>query len=318
MNEAGRPAVSSGVSATMPDALSKAVPDAVSRTMPKAKPSTGPSDVTVCGICPHACTLSEGQLGRCRARRAHDGRVVAENYGRLTACALDPIEKKPLARFRPGSYVLSIGSYGCNLACPFCQNASIAHASANDVRWHKTTAEALVARAVAARSNGNIGIAYTYNEPLVSYEFVLDCARLAHEAGLVNVLVSNGVINPAPLAKLLPFLDAANIDLKGFTDEVYALLGGKLDAVKHAIELIAACPSCHLEVTTLVVPELNEGHIKPIASWLAGLDRDIPYHISRFFPCHHMTDRPPTSVKLIRQMADAAREHLRYVYIGNC
>ena len=275
---------------------------------------------TTCEVCPHACTLREGQLGRCKARRAHGGTITCENYGRITSIALDPIEKKPLARFMPGSKVLSVGSYGCNLSCPFCQNATIAAAGPDDVRWRTITPEDLVAEAKRLRLQGNVGIAYTYNEPLVGWEFVRDCARLSHEAGLKNVIVSNGMANERVIDALLPYLDAANIDLKGFTQEFYDFAGGNLGAVKRTIEKLAACPTCHLEVTTLVIPGKNDsdGEIESIASWLASLDEGIPYHVSRFFPCHRMSDASPTPVADVYQLADVARKHLHYVYTGNC
>lgn len=149
----------------------------------------------VCGVCPHACALSEGRRGLCRARVAYGGRVVDENYGRVTSIALDPVEKKPLARFRPGSTVLSLGSYGCNLRCPFCQNADIACAGAEDAAWRYVAPEEAVGLALRARDRGCVGVAYTYNEPLVGYEYVRDVGRLASEAGLANVLVSNGMVN---------------------------------------------------------------------------------------------------------------------------
>lgn len=276
--------------------------------------------LVVCAICPHACRLREGQRGRCKARRAHQGRVVEENYGRLTSVALDPIEKKPLARFRPGSRILSVGSYGCNLSCPFCQNASIAAAGPDEVSWREVTPEELVAEAVSARARGNVGIAFTYNEPLVSFEYVRDTARLAHEAGLVNVLVTNGMVNPEPLAELLPLIDAANVDLKGFSQEFYDFVGGNFEAVRATIRALAACETCHVEVTTLIVPGMNdaEDEINALSAWLASLDPEIPYHVSRFFPCHRLLDRGPTPVRTVYRLADVARRHLRSVYTGNC
>ncbi len=273
-----------------------------------------------CTLCSHLCVLADGERGFCRARVAQQGRIVDENYGRVTSLALDPIEKKPLVRFHAGSFVLSVGSYGCNLDCPFCQNASIAAACADYVSWHAITPEALVSLALDQRERGNIGIAYTYNEPLVGYEFVRDCATLAHEAGLVNVLVSNGMVNARPLKELLPLIDAANIDLKGFTDEFYRWVGGDFSCVKRSIEALASCPSCHLEVTTLVIPEMNDAdsEIEAASSWLASLSPDIPYHLSRFHPCHRLCDRPPTPRETIYRLVEVARRHLTYVYAGNC
>ena len=276
--------------------------------------------IAVCRMCPHACRLREGQRGRCRARVARGGKVVCENYGRVTALALDPIEKKPLARFRPGARVLSVGSYGCNLRCPFCQNASIAAQGAEGARWREISPEAIVAQAVAARADGNVGVAFTYNEPLVGFEYVRDAARLAKEAGLAVVLVTNGMVNPGPLSELLPLVDAANVDLKGFSQDFYDRVGGDLATVKATIEAMAECPTCHVEVTTLIVPGMNdrEGEIDALAAWLASFGRDIPYHVSRFFPCHRMADAAPTPVRTVNRLAEVARRHLDFVYTGNC
>lgn len=278
------------------------------------------SERAVCPVCPQACALVEGQLGLCHARRARGGRVTDDNYGRVTSLALDPIEKKPLAQFHPGSLVLSVGSYGCNLRCPFCQNASIACAGPTDVPWREMQPSELVELADSVRDQGNIGIAFTYNEPLVGYEFVRDTARLAHERGLANVLVSNGFVNPGPLAELLPLIDAANIDLKGFTRTFYDFVGGNLETVKRTIATLAATPTCHLEVTTLIIPGMNdsEQEIAAAARWLASLDTSIPYHLTRFFPCHRLTDRPATPVTDVHRLADVARRYLSNVYPGNC
>lgn len=274
----------------------------------------------VCRICPHRCSLAEGAVGRCRARVARDGEVVSLNYGLATSLALDPIEKKPLARFHPGSTVLSVGSFGCNLSCPFCQNASIAQAGEHEVRCRRVEPDELVEQALRLVDRGCIGIAYTYNEPLVGFEFVRDCARLAHEAGLLNVVVSNGMICDEPLEELVPLIDAANIDLKGFSQDFYDLVGGEYLTIRRTIERLAAAPSCHLEVTTLVIPGLNDdvGQIADAARWLASLDPGITYHLTRFFPQHRMADRPPTPIATLREAAVSARRYLRYVRLGNC
>lgn len=270
-----------------------------------------------CGLCFHHCVLEEGRTGLCRARANRDSAVVPLNYGRLTALALDPIEKKPLRRFHPGSVILSAGSFGCNLRCPFCQNAEIAAAGA-DTYTQDCTPEQLVQRALALRAKGNIGVAYTYNEPLVGYEYVRDCAALVRRAGLVNVLVTNGTIEEAPWRALLPLLDGVNIDLKGFTEAWYRRLGGDLETVKRSIAL--AAEQCHLEVTTLVVPGENDSdeEMRALSGWLASVSPEIPLHISRFFPRHRMLDRPPTPVGTVYRLAEVARERLRYVYTGNC
>lgn len=276
-------------------------------------------DRITCPICPRACSLREGQVGLCGARQAVNGRVVDQNYGRVTSLALDPIEKKPLALYMPGAKVLSVGSYGCNLDCPFCQNASIACATEDTVPWRFIEPEELVRMATELRSEGNRGIAYTYNEPLVGFEFVRDTARLGREAGLKNVLVSNGCVNDHPLQELLPLIDAANIDLKSFDPAAYTSIGGSLDAVKHTIQEMAKAPHCHLEVTTLVVPGLSDDPelMAEMTAWLASLDPDIPYHLTRFFPCHRIAADTPTPVDTLHEMASIARRHLRHVFLGN-
>ena len=270
-----------------------------------------------CDICFHHCELDEGRTGLCRARANRGGQIVPLNYCRLTSLALDPIEKKPLRRFHPGGLALSLGSFGCNLRCPFCQNAEISMAGA-EFPARDYSPEALVQLALALRPRGNLGLAYTYNEPLVGYEFVRDCAALVREAGMFNVLVTNGTIEEAPWRALLPLIDAVNIDLKGFTEAWYRRLGGDLETVKRSIAL--AAEACHLEVTTLVVPGCNDGEdeLRALSGWLASLSPDIPLHISRFFPRHRMNDLPPTPVDTVYRLAAVARERLRYVYAGNC
>lgn len=286
--------------------------------------------MAVCKVCFRHCDLKEGQTGFCGARKCVNGNVTASNYGRITSLALDPIEKKPLARFYPGSMILSVGSYGCNLRCPFCQNSGIswsaeAFAYAQDAEM--LTPEELAAAAKRLRNKGNIGIAFTYNEPLIGYEFVRDTAKLVREAGLMNVLVTNGTAELCVLDELLPYIDAMNIDLKGFTDGYYKnVLHGSRTQVMEFIEKAAA--HCHIELTTLIVPGENdrEDEMRDIAHWISGLTdstgtvigRDIPLHISRFFPRFRMTDRPATDVSLIYRLADIARGELRFVYTGNC
>lgn len=272
-----------------------------------------------CTTCPHACQLEPGQLGRCRARRATDDAVVPEAYGRVTSVALDPIEKKPIARFRPNTMVLSLGGYGCNMRCAFCQNYSIAHAGADDVSWREVTPEEVVRTAVDLADRRCIGIAYTYNEPLITWEFVRDTAMLAHEAGLMNVIVSNGMASGHVVAELAPLIDAANIDLKCFTAEGYQTLGGDFGTVRATIETLANTSTCHVEVTTLVVPGLSDGEadIDAASSWLASLDADITYHLTRFFPRHRMADAEPTPIATLRRLADIASAHLEHVIIGN-
>lgn len=270
-----------------------------------------------CGLCFHHCILSEGQPGLCRARANQGGTIVPLNYGKLTALALDPIEKKPLRRFHPGSLILSAGSFGCNLHCPFCQNAEIAAVGVN-AHTQDCTPERLVQEALRLQREGNIGLAYTYNEPLVGYEYVRDCAGLVHRAGMVNVLVTNGTIEKTSWRALLPLIDAVNIDLKGFTESWYRKLGGDLETVKRSILL--AAEHCHVEITTLIVPGENdsEEEMRALSAWLASVSPEIPLHVSHFFPRYRMQDRPPTPVRTVYRLAEVARESLRYVYTGNC
>ena len=271
-----------------------------------------------CGFCFHHCSLDEGQTGFCRARMNRGGTIVPLNYGKVVSLALDPIEKKPLRRFHSGSTILSVGSFGCNLRCPFCQNHEISMAGDGALRAEEIAPEKLAALAEELKPRGNVGVAYTYNEPLIGYEYVRDCAEAVHARGMLNVLVTNGTIGEAPWRALLPLIDAANIDLKGFTAAWYRRLGGDLETVKRNIALAAA--QCHVEVTTLLIPGENDGEdeIRAMTRWLADIDPDIPLHLSRFFPRYRMTDRPPTPVETVYRLAEVARESLRRVYTGNC
>ncbi len=271
-----------------------------------------------CGICPHGCVLEEGRAGFCRARRNRDGVIRDDNYGLVTSLALDPIEKKPLRRFFPGSKILSVGSYGCNLRCAFCQNYEISMASGGQADAAYVSPEALVRKAAELRPAGNIGLAFTYNEPLVGYEYVYDCAKLSKERGLKTVLVTNGYVNGEPLRALLPLIDAMNIDLKAFTEDFYRKIAGDLETVKRTIEQSAK--ACHVEVTTLIVPDENDApeEMRGLSRWLSSLDRRIPLHVTRFFPRYRMTDRGATSVETICALSEIARESLIHVYEGNC
>ena len=271
-----------------------------------------------CELCFHHCKLEDGQIGLCRARGCRDGVVVPLNYGKLTSLALDPIEKKPLRRFHPGSMILSVGSFGCNLHCPFCQNHEISMAGEAEIQTVEVAPEQLAGKAAELRPRGNIGVAYTYNDPLVGYEYVRDCAGLIREQGMANVLVTNGTIEEAPWRALLPLIDAANIDLKGFTPAWYRRLDGDLETVKRSIAL--AAERCHVEVTTLLVSGENDSveEIRELAQWLASISPEIPLHLSRFFPRYQMADRPATPVEQVYRLAEAARGYLSYVYTGNC
>ncbi|HHT96507.1 MAG TPA: AmmeMemoRadiSam system radical SAM enzyme [Clostridiales bacterium] len=272
----------------------------------------------ICEICPHHCKLSEGQIGICKGRINLNGLMVEKNYGKVTAIALDPIEKKPLYHFYPGTNILSVGSYGCNLKCPFCQNHEISMDNGEKFYGQDLSPKQLVDEAVQLKGQNNIGIAYTYNEPLIAYEFVKDCSTLAKEKGLKNVVVTNGYICKDPLVELLPNIDALNIDLKGFTNEFYKNINGDLETVKNTIQI--ANNHCHIEVTTLIIPGENDSveEMEKLSSWLASVNPEIPFHISRFFPNWEMNDANATPVKTIYNLVEVAKKNLKYVYKGNC
>ena len=278
-----------------------------------------------CDVCFRQCKIEEWQTGFCGARTCRDGQIVAANYGRLTSLALDPIEKKPLKMFHPGSMILSLGSYGCNLRCPFCQNSSISWSQKAFEYKYKAEfyePEEIVKTALSLRPRGNIGLAFTYNEPLVGYEFVRDTARLAKEAGLENVLVTNGTATQKVLNEILPYIDAMNIDLKAFTNYFYRnFIGGDFQMVKDFITTAAG--ACHVELTTLIIPGENdsEEEMREISAWVAALEnqtgKKIPLHITRFFPAFKLTDRAPTPVNTILRLVEVAKENLEFVFSGN-
>ncbi len=274
----------------------------------------------ICQVCMHHCCLEEGQTGICGARKNEGGKIVCISYGKVTSLALDPIEKKPLRLFKPGSLVLSAGSYGCNLRCPFCQNHEISMAGWGGLipETDEISPEVLADKAVKLKRLGNIGVAFTYNEPLVGWEYVWDTAKLVKEKGMDNILVTNGSASLEVLEELLPYMDAMNIDLKGFRQEYYHKLGGELETVKRFITRAAA--SCHVELTTLIVPGENDSpeEMEQEAMWIASIGREIPLHVTRFFPRYRMTDRAATDTTQVYGLADRAREYLRYVFVGNC
>ena len=278
-----------------------------------------------CDVCFRQCKIEEGQTGFCGARTCRDGQIVAANYGRLTSVALDPIEKKPLKMFQPGSMILSLGSYGCNLRCPFCQNSSISwsqKAFEYKDRADFYEPEEILKTALELQARGNIGLAFTYNEPLIGYEFVRDTAKLAKEVGLKNVLVTNGTATQRVLNEILPYIDAMNIDLKSFTDHFYRdFIGGDFQMVKDFIQ--TAAQACHVELTTLIIPGENdsEEEMQKLSAWVAAFEnqcqKKIPLHITRFFPTFHLTDREPTPVNTILRLVEVAKENLEFVFPGN-
>lgn len=286
----------------------------------------------VCRVCMHQCNLNPGQTGICKARKNEEGKIVCVSYGQITSMALDPIEKKPLRLFRPGSLILSVGSFGCNLRCPFCQNYEISMASMQQSEGNVilkgradtvyVSCRELADKALEYRASGNIGVAFTYNEPLVGWEYVRDTARLVRDAGMVNVMVTNGTASCEVLDELLPYIDAMNIDLKAFCRETYRELGGDLDTVKRFI--VRAAEECHVELTTLIVPGMNDdvGEMEEEAGWIASVEdkagRKIPLHVTRFYPRYHMTDRQATDVRQVYRLAETAGRYLEHVFVGNC
>ncbi|HHV56897.1 MAG TPA: AmmeMemoRadiSam system radical SAM enzyme [Firmicutes bacterium] len=271
-------------------------------------------DRVQCELCPQDCRIAPGRAGACRVRRNKAGVLYATNYARVSSVALDPVEKKPLYHFYPGRTVLSLGTIGCNLKCSFCQNWEIAQEDAPTRGLGPEQAVALARR----EGGGCIGIAYTYSEPLMWYEYVLDTARPAREAGLKNVLVTNGFIQPEPLEALLPLIDALNIDVKAFTGDYYRrVCHGGLEPVLKTVET-AVRAGCHVELTTLLVPGLNDApdEIRSLVSWIAGLAPTIPLHLTRYYPQYKM-ELPPTPLATLERAWEIAREKLAYVYIGN-
>ena len=280
----------------------------------------------VCPVCPHACRIAEGKTGRCRARGTKDGKVVPLNYGIATSLALDPIEKKPLRRFYPGSVILSVGSWGCNLNCPFCQNWEISMSDGREFRrdrWGEKNflaPEALADMAEELRARGNIGVAFTYNEPLIAYEYVLDTAELLRRKNLKTVLVTNGCVRGEIADAVLPLVDALNIDLKSFREETYRnTLVGDLETVKTFIA--KAAERCHVELTSLIVPGMNdsEEEMRAMTGWIRSLPggEEIPLHITRFFPRYRVLDRKPTDRNVILRLVKTAEQQLAHVYPGN-
>lgn len=264
-----------------------------------------------CNLCPSNCFLNNGSTGLCNVRKNTGGVLETLTYGKVSALALDPIEKKPLHYFMPGSHILSVGTFGCNFRCSFCQNYHISR----EMPDLKEISPAELCEA-AGNLNNNIGIAFTYNEPVIWYEYVLETAELAQELGLKVVLVTNGYINPEPLNELLPYVDAMNIDLKAFNDKFYReVCGGRLEAVKETI--VNSQSKCHVEITNLSIPELNDTpeEMEEMCKWIASVDKNIPFHIIPFRPMYKMTDRPVQNFKKLIELQRIAKKHLKNVVI---
>ncbi len=274
---------------------------------------TLPGNRVLCRLCPTDCRLRPGQTAPCGTRANRDGRMVPLQYGRIASAGMDPIEKKPLYHFHPGRSIYSVAAHGCNLHCRFCQNWNLSQ-SVGGVAREVPPAD-LVAAAAAA---GSVGIAYTYSEPLVWFEYLRDVSRLAAAAGLKNVIVSNAFLHEKPLRELLPDLHAANFDLKSMKPEFYTkVCKGKLEPVLRTIAL-AREADIHVEVTNLVIPGLNDADedLDALARWVAELDRTIPLHLSAYRPAWRC-EAPPTTPETLARAVEIAREHLDHVYAGN-
>ena len=271
-----------------------------------------------CLLCPHLCSLSEGKAGKCGVRRNMNGGLVAETYGKLSAIHYDPIEKKPLYHFHPGNIILSIGSIGCNLSCSFCQNCDISQADLSHFPWLKDHSPDEIVQMAAGR-DGNLGIAFTYNEPTISFEYMLEVARLAKGMGMKTAMVSNGYINGPPLLELLPYMDAFNIDLKAFREEFYKLhTGARLSPVLDTLMLLKDAGK-HIEITNLVIPGLNDDPeiFSEMIDWISSvLGKYTVLHLSRYFP-HHQLSIDPTPVDTLKNLFALAVRKLHYVYLGN-
>ncbi|MGI6433786.1 MAG: AmmeMemoRadiSam system radical SAM enzyme [Syntrophomonadaceae bacterium] len=269
----------------------------------------------ICHLCPHHCRIKPGKRGICRVRSNQAGTLVTENYGRVASLALDPIEKKPLFHFFPGHMILSAGTFGCNLSCSFCQNYTLAHESPATQYISPETLSIITAR---ARVQGSIGMAFTYNEPSIWYEYIWDCTQIFKEQGLKVVLVTNGYIEAKPLQKLLPCIDAMNIDVKAFTNDFYKrLCKGTLEPVLQTVK--TAAQHTHVEVTTLLIPGENDQleDIEALARWLASIRPEIPLHLSRYHPAYKYQQQAPTPEETLLKAQAAARQHLPFVYLGN-
>ncbi len=271
-----------------------------------------------CRLCPWHCVIESGKRGICRTRENKDGILYALNYGKITALAIDPIEKKPLFHWYPGSPILSISTFGCNLQCPWCQNWHISRASLEEAIYEDRRPEEIVN---LAKRYGAPSIAYTYNEPLIWYEYVYETASLAKREGIKNVLVTNGFIEKEPLEELMPYIDAANVDIKAFKRETYLkIIKGKIEPILENVVYMHS-KGVHIETTYLIVPGVNDNYeeIRKFAQWqVDNLGPDTPMHFSRFFPHYKMAHVPPTDVKvLIKAREIAMEEGVRYVYIGN-
>lgn len=274
--------------------------------------------IVQCQLCPKFCTLKPGEFGNCNARKNIRGKLYSLVYAKPCAIAIDPIEKKPLFHFMPGSKVYSIGTTGCNLHCKFCQNWTTSQTRPDESITHDLSPKQAVEEAI---NSGSKIIAYTYNEPIIFYEYVLDTAKLARKKGLKNIIVSNGFINQEPLKELIPYLDAANIDLKAFDNDFYKnICDAKPGPVLETIKTLHK-NKVHLEITNLVIPTLNDNPkmINDMCEWIVkNIGKEVPLHFTAFYPCYKLTGIMPTQPKILINAGDIAlKKGIKYVYVGN-
>lgn len=270
-----------------------------------------------CNLCPHCCVISSGRRGVCRVRENQDGTLISLNYQRLIAAHVDPIEKKPLFHFYPGSQSYSIAAIGCNFHCLHCQNWAISQVKGDVIKGERTSPERVVQNALDSHC---LSISYTYTEPTIYYETAYDCAILAHEKGLKNIFVTNGFISAEPLRTISPYLDAANIDLKAMSEDFYQKVCGAtlkpiLERIKQYYKL-----GIWIEITTLIIPGYNDRaeELEKIAEFIADIDPGIPWHVTAFYPTYQLNDAPPTPISTLKRASQIGRDKgLHYVYQGN-
>lgn len=265
-----------------------------------------------CCLCPHGCRIEDGGRGLCLTREVRGGKLYAKAYAGVCSAGFDPVEKKPLYHFYPGTDIYSIGSWGCNFKCTFCQNWEISQ--------REVSTSQVFPKELPAMASGSIGVAYTYNEPYINFEYVLESCREMRECGLKNVMVSNGYYNLEPLRELLDYVDAFNIDIKAFSEDFYrTMCGGKLAPVLAAAAEIARSGKAHLELTTLLIPGANDdpGQLRSLAAWIADNCGELtPLHLSAYFP-RYKCSTPATGAQDLLAAAEIFKERLRFVYLGN-
>jgi pyruvate formate lyase activating enzyme len=273
-------------------------------------------EILKCLLCPHYCKLKAGRTGICGVRKNTGEKIELLTYGVISGISSDPIEKKPLYHYFPGQNILSIGSYGCNMKCDFCHNFSISQ-NIPAIILNDTSPDQIVKTALS--TTDNIGIAFTYNEPVIWFEYMKDVAIAVKNSNLSTVMVSNGFVNIEPLDEIIQFIDAFNIDLKAFNNEFYRkLTGSDLNPVKNSLKQIIKGEK-HLEITTLIIPGQNDSvtEMEQQTKWIAGeLGKNVPLHLSKYFPMHKRND-PATSQESIERLYEIASKNLDYVYMGN-